>query len=174
MGIGKWFTSYQNWENVDKNELPKEIPEVEEVGATSAPLLSASYFIGAKCKPYNDDFMLCKDEHNGGSVECLKEGRRVTRCAVSVLNDLNKYCFDEFKLHYECLEQENHQLGSCRATEKIFNKCVFDNLKLEKKIPGADEQIHTKENRIFSGTGYDQTAAAAFLEAKKPAQEPSQ
>lgn len=166
MVFGKFFIARHEWENVDKNKLPKDVPEVEEVGATSAPLLSAAYFIGAKCKPYNDDFMLCKDEKNGGTVECLKEGRRVTRCAVSVLKDLNKYCFDEFKLHYECLEQENHRLGSCRASEKIFNKCVFDNLKLEKKIPGVEEQIFQKENPIYTGTGKDKSVAKAFLEAK--------
>lgn len=167
MGVGKYMTHSQQWDNVDANPLPADIPDVPEVGATSAPLLSAAYFIGARCKPYNDDFLLCKDENNGGTVECLKEGRRVTRCAISVLKDLNKYCFDEFKLHYECLEQENHNLGGCRATEKIFNKCVFDNLKLEKKVPGVKEQIFTKMDRIYAGTGYDQTAAKAFLDAKK-------
>lgn len=164
MGFGKFLLGQQNWDNVDKNELPKDIPEVEEVGATSAPLLSASYFIGSICKPYNDDFMLCKDEHNGGTIECLKEGRRVTRCAISVLKDINKYCFDEFKLHYECLEQENQRLGSCRATEKIFNKCVFDNMKVEKKIPGVEDQVHLASSRIYSGTGYDTTAAKQFLD----------
>lgn len=161
------FKGQDRWENVEKTPMPKDIPDVEEVGATSAPLLSASYFIGDRCKPYNDDFMLCKDQKNGGTVECLKEGRRVTRCAVGVLKDLNKYCFDEFKLHYECLEQENHRLGNCRASEKIFNKCVFDNLKLEKKIPGVEQQIHLKENPIYKGNGTDKGAAKAFLESKK-------
>lgn len=164
MGIGKYFINDLKWESTDANPLPADVPDVEEVGATSAPLLSAAYFIGAKCKPYNDDFMLCKDENNGGTLECLKEGRRVTRCAVSVLKELNKHCFDEFKLHYECLEQENHNLGGCRATEAIFNKCVFDKMGLEKKIPGVDEQIHTKASRIYAGTGFDKKSAKAFAE----------
>lgn len=47
--------------------------------------MSASFFIGARCKDYNDDFMQCKTENPGkGEFECLKEGRRVTRCARSV------------------------------------------------------------------------------------------
>lgn len=47
--------------------------------------MSASYFIGARCKAYNDDYMLCKTEANGrGEIECLREGRKVTRCAASV------------------------------------------------------------------------------------------
>lgn len=65
--------------------MPENIPSVQEIGVTSAPLLSASYFIGARCQPYNDDFMKCKtDAYGKGEKECLKEGRKVTRCAASV------------------------------------------------------------------------------------------
>lgn len=166
MGTGQYFIGRHEWENVDKNPLPKDIPEVDEVGATSAPLLSASYFIGARCQPYNDDFLLCKDENNGGTVECLKEGRRVTRCAISVLQDINKHCFDEFKLHYDCLEQNNQYLGHCRSSEKVFNKCVFQNLKLAKKIPGVKEQVHLNENPIFTGTSNDKSITKEFLKQK--------
>ncbi|ODV65324.1 NADH dehydrogenase, alpha subcomplex, subunit 8 [Hyphopichia burtonii NRRL Y-1933] len=174
MGLGDdLFIGRHEWKNIDKNQLPKDIPEVDEVGATSAPLLSASYFIGAKCKPYNDDFMLCKDEKNGGTLECLKEGRRVTRCAISVLKDINKYCFDEFKLHYECLEQENHRLGNCRSSEKLLNKCVFNNLKLEKKIPGVENQIHLNENPIYTGFGKDKSNVQEFLKSKPDSSESS-
>lgn len=65
--------------------MPDHIPKVEEIGATSAPLLSASYFIGDRCRAFNDDYMKCKAEAGGrGEVECLREGRKVTRCAASV------------------------------------------------------------------------------------------
>jgi len=33
--------------------LPASIPKVDEVGATSAPLKSAAFFIGAYCKEFN-------------------------------------------------------------------------------------------------------------------------
>src|SRR6266702_277724 len=33
--------------------LPASIPKVNEVGATSAPLKSAAFFIGAYCKEFN-------------------------------------------------------------------------------------------------------------------------
>ena len=70
---------------VDTTPLPESIPKVQEVGASSAPLMSASYFIGARCQPYNDDYMKCKTEANGrGELDCLREGRKVTRCATSV------------------------------------------------------------------------------------------
>lgn len=70
---------------IDTTPLPDDIPKVKELGASSAPLLSASFFIGARCKAYNDDYMMCKAEANGrGELECMKEGRKVTRCAASV------------------------------------------------------------------------------------------
>ncbi|CAF3548894.1 unnamed protein product [Fusarium graminearum] len=72
---------------IDTTPLPSDIPAVKEVGASSAPLLSASFFIGARCRDYNDDYMQCKNENPGrGEFECLKEGRRVTRCATSPTN----------------------------------------------------------------------------------------
>lgn len=65
---------------VEKSPLPADIPHVSEVGATSAALETAAFFIGAHCKDVNEDFMLCKKESADPS-HCLKEGRRVTRCA---------------------------------------------------------------------------------------------
>jgi NADH dehydrogenase (ubiquinone) 1 alpha subcomplex subunit 8 len=70
---------------IDTTPLPDNIPQVQEIGASSAPLLSASFFIGARCRDYNDDYMQCKTENPGkGELNCLTEGRRVTRCAQSV------------------------------------------------------------------------------------------
>lgn len=69
--------------------MPDHIPKVDEIGATSAPLYSAAFFIGARCKAYNEDYMMCKRDAQGrGELECLKEGRRVTRCAASVYASL--------------------------------------------------------------------------------------
>lgn len=76
---------------IDTTPLPDDIPKVKELGASSAPLLSASYFIGARCKSYNDDYMMCKTESNGrGELDCMKEGRKVTRCAASVYGALTR------------------------------------------------------------------------------------
>lgn len=33
--------------------MPSSVPHVDEVGVTSAPLKSASFFLGEYCKPYN-------------------------------------------------------------------------------------------------------------------------
>ena len=91
--------------------------------------MSASYFIGARCKAYNDDFMKCKTESNGrGEIECMREGRKVTRCAASVLHDVNKNCLEEFRQHWECLDNNNQQMWQCRRPERKLNKCVFEKL----------------------------------------------
>ncbi|GIZ37100.1 hypothetical protein CKM354_000056300 [Cercospora kikuchii] len=139
---------------IDTTPLPDSIPKVEEIGASSAPLLSASFFIGARCKSYNDDFMHCKTEANGkGESECLKEGRKVTRCAASVLDDINKSCLEEFRKHWQCLDNNNQQLWQCRGLERGLNKCVFEKLNLEKKIPGAPENevpVHLRKRQIYA------------------------
>lgn len=150
--------------------MPEHIPKVQEIGATSAPLTSAAYYIGDRCKAFSDDYMKCKDEANGrGEIECLKEGRKVTRCAASVyvspllylkccrqwnaeetkvergsktgrervesrlltycsIKDINTHCLEQFKSHWECLENNNHQLWDCRRDEMALSKCVFNNL----------------------------------------------
>jgi len=119
---------------LDATPMPEDIPAVKEIGATSAPLMSASFFIGARCRPYNDDFMQCKTESYGkGEVDCLREGRKVTRCAASVLQDINTHCLEEFRTHYNCLEQHNQQQWQCRRPERVLNRCVFQ--KIVRSLP---------------------------------------
>ncbi|MCJ1364433.1 hypothetical protein MMC16_003544 [Acarospora aff. strigata] len=139
---------------LDTTPLPDDIPKVAEIGASSAPLLSAAYFIGARCKPYNDDYMVCKTESNGrGELDCLKEGRKVTRCAASVISDINNSCLTEFRKHWACLEQNNQQLWQCRRPERKLNACVFEKINLEKTIPGTpagEIPVHLRERQIYS------------------------
>ncbi|KAL4875336.1 hypothetical protein BJY04DRAFT_202244 [Aspergillus karnatakaensis] len=138
----------------DPTPLPDSIPKVTEIGATSAPLTSAAYFIGGRCKAFNDDFMKCKDESNGrGEIECLKEGRKVTRCAASVIKDINTHCLKQFNAHWECLENNNHRLWECRKAEMDLNSCVFDKLGLKKTIPGAPEgqtPVHLRPKQLYA------------------------
>ncbi|KAJ3091146.1 hypothetical protein HK102_001560 [Quaeritorhiza haematococci] len=68
---------------VEKEPLPSDIPAVPEVGCTSAPLESMSFHFAAKCKDYSEDYMLCKNSTQDPKA-CLKEGRRVTRCALDL------------------------------------------------------------------------------------------
>ncbi|CAG8627335.1 1698_t:CDS:2 [Paraglomus brasilianum] len=135
----------------DPTPMPDNVPKVDEVGATSAPLKSASFFIGGFCKDYNEDFMLCKNENND-PAHCLKEGRKVTRCAIDLLKKLRENCDKQFEAHWQCLDKNNHEFYMCRPEEKIFNGCVLNALNLKKVIPGSPEgqtPINLKENPIY-------------------------
>ena len=109
--------------------MPEHIPAVKEVGASSAPLMSAAYFIGARCRPYNDDYMQCKTESYGrGELDCLKEGRKVTRCAASVLVYPWRASIKRMKLcgcwrpsAYKRLRTDgNHTSGSTTSTKTVL------------------------------------------------------
>ncbi|KZT60167.1 putative NADH dehydrogenase 22K chain precursor [Calocera cornea HHB12733] len=127
------------------------LPPLQELGATSAPLKSAAYFIGDQCKEFNEDFMLCKNE-NRDPAHCLAEGRKVTRCAADVLNKLRAACVQEFEAHWNCLEWNNQYYYACRKEERPLNACAFTKLGYKKEIPGSPEgktPIHLIERPYF-------------------------
>lgn len=49
-------------------------------------------------------------------------------CAIGRLDDINKNCLDEFRKHWQCLDNNNQQLWHCRRPEQLLNACVFDKL----------------------------------------------
>jgi len=136
---------------VDPTSAPASEPRVAEIGTTSAPLKSAAFFIGAYCKDYNDDFMLCKEE-NRKPEHCLKEGRRVTRCTADILTKMRENCLGEFESHWKCLEMRNQEYYRCRQPERKLNECMFTRLGLKKVIPGSptgQKPIHEVESPIY-------------------------
>ena len=44
------------------------------------------------------------------------------------IDDLNKSCLEQFRAHWKCLDDNNHQLWQCRPAEWKLNKCAFENL----------------------------------------------
>ncbi|KAG7882414.1 hypothetical protein KL905_000092 [Ogataea polymorpha] len=147
--------------------LPKEIPHVKEIGATTGPLVSASFFIGDRCKEYNDDFMKCHQENGkNGTINCLTEGRRVTRCAASVIRDLNTHCKKEFELHFQCLNYSNMELKNCRKAEWLLNNCVFKNLNLQKRIPDdGNREVFKPGNQIYEPLAPHPASESAYHKA---------
>lgn len=114
---------------IDPTPMPSSIPHVEEIGASSAPLKSASFFIGAKCAPYNDDYMLCKAENSGKDEgPCLAAGRKVTRCTSDVLSSIQASCLETFNTHWQCLDAQNQDFKNCRPAERALNKCVYEKM----------------------------------------------
>ncbi|UZJ51596.1 hypothetical protein CBS101457_000916 [Exobasidium rhododendri] len=139
---------------IEPSTGPSGQPKVEEVGTTSAPLKSASFFLGEHCAKYNEDFMLCKNESRD-PAHCLKEGRRVTRCAQDLIKKMSESCGKEWEDHWQCLERHNQEFYLCRKPERTLNQCVFDKLKLAKKIPGSPEgqtPIHEVKKPFVKGS----------------------
>ena len=89
------------------------------------------------------------------------------------LSDIDKHCLQEFRKHWECLDNNNQQLWQCRRFERPLNKCVFDNLvrtytfslcqsafltpttmqKLEKVIPGTpagELPVHERKRQTYA------------------------
>ncbi|EJD48378.1 NADH dehydrogenase, alpha subcomplex, subunit 8 [Auricularia subglabra TFB-10046 SS5] len=135
-------------EYVSAAPVPAGVPHVDELGATSAPLKSAAFFIGRFCQAYNEDFMLCKQESRD-PAHCLKEGRRVTRCATELINKLRENCQDQYDKHWDCLEKRNQEFYRCRKAETALNQCVFDKLGIKKEIPDAKQQVHELKRPVF-------------------------
>ncbi|MBW0542806.1 hypothetical protein O181_082521 [Austropuccinia psidii MF-1] len=136
---------------VDPTPMPNDIPKVDELGVSSAPLKSASFFLGSFCKAYSEDFMLCKAE-DANPEHCLKEGRRLTRCAQDAISKIKATCLEEFTAHWKCLDFNNHGFEYCRKPERVLNACLYEKLQFKKEIPGTPNgqvPIHEKKNPIY-------------------------
>lgn len=57
---------------------------------------------------------------------------------INSIQDINTHCLAEFRKHWECLDDRNHQLWQCRPAEWKLNKCVFDNLVCHLGHPAHD------------------------------------
>jgi len=48
--------------------------------------------------------------------------------SICSIKDLNEHCLEEFRNHWKCLDNQNHQMWNCRSQERRLNSCVFDKL----------------------------------------------
>lgn len=58
------------------------------------------------------------------------------------IKDINTHCLSQFKTHWECLEQNNHNLWECRRPEKALNECVFEKIVRFGPLSHARLHIH--------------------------------
>jgi hypothetical protein len=70
----------------DPTPLPAEVPKVQELGVTSAPLKSAAFFIGAYCKDYNGKFVEFGLEVLRIYVEDVRLGSAAAKDARAILD----------------------------------------------------------------------------------------
>eukprot|EP00834_Sanchytrium_tribonematis_P003224 NODE_118_length_18285_cov_1.016606.p9 type:complete len:154 gc:universal NODE_118_length_18285_cov_1.016606:130-591(+) len=131
---------------LEKAELNDAL-KIDDIGLTSAPLKSIAYQMHTHCKDYCQDFMKCRKED--GLENCLKEGRKVTRCGKEFIKEMQQTCDQVFKEHWNCLTMNNHRFEKCRPAESALNSCILKSMKIDKIIPDAPYQIHTKSNPVY-------------------------
>ena len=61
-------------------------------------------------------------------MHSLADGSNISACSVGRLDDINKNCLEQFRKHWQCLDNNNQQLWHCRRPEQLLNACVYDNL----------------------------------------------
>lgn len=109
--------------------------------------------------------MLCREEL-GDPRKCIKEGKEVTNCSLEFFRLIKKSCHAEFAQYANCLDQSSSDLQykHCRNTQNVYDKCVLDNLKLERpgygyfcraQIVDTKRQKPTVEKPHYEGVPHD-------------------
>ncbi|CRK90926.1 CLUMA_CG004615, isoform A [Clunio marinus] len=112
---------------------PDEELTVPEVNLSSPALRAGSFHMGKYCENQNNEFMLCRDELDDPR-KCIAEGRAVTACALEFFRKVKKSCYEEFTQYTTCLDKSSGDLAfkHCRLTQGVYDKCMLDNLNLER------------------------------------------
>uniref|UniRef100_A0A1B6LLR8 NADH dehydrogenase [ubiquinone] 1 alpha subcomplex subunit 8 n=1 Tax=Graphocephala atropunctata TaxID=36148 RepID=A0A1B6LLR8_9HEMI len=130
----------------DKITIPSdEELTVQEVNLSGVVLRAAAFHLGKYCEDINNEFMLCRRELNDPR-KCLNEGKAVTSCSLEFFRQVKKSCSREFTDYYNCVDKSSpgYEFEPCRKTQKIFDKCMLDNLNLERPPYGyfCEVKIH--------------------------------
>lgn len=128
----------------DKHWLPSEEElTVEEIPLSSPAFKTAAFHMGRACYDQSKEFMLCNDELKDPR-KCLNEGKELTACGMSFLRNLKKHCAEEFDAHWRCVELKSPQLAPmrCRKSQAIYDKCVLENLNVERPYIGFFSRPH--------------------------------
>ena len=113
------------------SEVSSQDLAAEEVDVTSAVLAGAAYHYGSFCKGENEAFMECRVQSKDPR-KCLDEGKKVTKCALDFFRKVKDSCNEEFTVHWNCLDYNNQEYPACRKTQKVFDGCMADKLKIKR------------------------------------------
>ena len=114
--------------------LPEESElTVPEVNLSMSTLIASSSHLGKYCEHANNEFMLCRIEEQDPR-KCLAEGKAVTACTMEFFRKVKKACLDEFNQYANCIDKSSgdYSLQFCRKTQGVFDKCMLENLNLER------------------------------------------
>ncbi|XP_076037795.1 NADH dehydrogenase [ubiquinone] 1 alpha subcomplex subunit 8-like [Oratosquilla oratoria] len=130
-------------------ELPSdEELTTEELNISTPALRAGAFHMGKECEAERNEFMLCRNEENDPR-KCVPEGKAVTACALSFFRKIKKSCLEEFNQYANCLDKSSADLGyrHCRNTQAVFDKCVLENLNVERPDYGyfCRAKVHDTE-----------------------------
>jgi NADH dehydrogenase (ubiquinone) 1 alpha subcomplex subunit 8 len=87
----------------------------------SAELYAIAKHLAIKCHKEEVAFMSCKEEYKHPE-DCLQEGKAVTSCAHSLLDQVMVKAPEQFKEYVDCLDHYSFELKKCRAEQKKFEE----------------------------------------------------
>ena len=111
--------------------VPSKDLEVEEATFTSAVLHGAALYYHNYCEKPNDEFMDCRIDSKDPR-KCLKEGHKVTECAVKFFKKVKDSCNESFTEYWTCLDYNNQDYAKCRKPQESFDTCMLDKLDLKR------------------------------------------
>merc|ERR1712055_396492 len=132
--LGEKRTTY-NIKMITKSiDLPDpESLKVQELTIGLPALRAGAFHCGKQCENVNNEFMLCRQEEKDPR-KCIDEGKAVTSCALGFFRQVKKSCLEEFNQYANCLDKSSKDVAykHCRNTQAIFDKCVLENMDIER------------------------------------------
>ncbi|CAG9766533.1 unnamed protein product [Ceutorhynchus assimilis] len=132
----------------EATELPTdEELTVQEVNLSGPVLKAGAFHLGKSCEYENNEFILCRREFKDPR-KCLQEGKAVTSCTLNFFRQIKKTCADEFTQYAYCLDKSSpdQQYTPCRKTQAVFDKCVKDNLGLDRPPFDYFNRVHVHKS----------------------------
>ncbi|KAF2886515.1 hypothetical protein ILUMI_19658 [Ignelater luminosus] len=118
---------------------------VPEVNLSGPALKAGAFHLGKACEWENNEFILCRNELKDPR-KCIKEGKAVTSCTLNFFRRVKRSCAGEFNQYVNCLDKSsiNQNYAMCRKTQGVFDKCMVDNLGIERPYYGyfTEVKIH--------------------------------
>ncbi|KAF5306485.1 hypothetical protein FQA39_LY08891 [Lamprigera yunnana] len=133
----------------EETTLPTEDElTVQEINISGPGLKAAAFHLGKDCEWENNEFMLCRKELDDPR-KCINEGKDVTNCAMKFFQKVKRSCFDEFTQYVHCLDKSSsrQEFDKCRKTQNVYDKCMYDNLNIERPYYGYFSEIKVHNSK---------------------------
>ncbi|CAH1966090.1 unnamed protein product [Acanthoscelides obtectus] len=147
---------------------------VQEVNLSGPALKAGAFHLGKACEFENNEFVLCRDELKDPR-KCLAEGKAITNCALNFFRQIKKTCADEFMQYVHCLDKSSpdQKFEPCRKTQTVFDKCVKDNLGIERPPYDYYARVHVHQTArprppVEGPTVYEDATPGLPPDAPKP------